>query len=497
VASALTKSFSGVRALRDVSLSIRAGEVTAILGQNGAGKSTLIQILAGIYPATSYSGSLELEGRPYAPFNAADAERAGVALVPQEISIVPEMGVAENICLNTEPTRWGLVDIAARKAQALAALRAFEVDVDPDAEMGSLDLATQQLVVIARSLSKRLRLLILDEPTAALTEREAMRLFDRIRTLKERGVATIFVSHRLGEVFALADRMVVMRDGRICGDHAAGGVSREEVIAEMVGERRAIPPRRTGRMLGEPRLEARALSVFDPADPARRRVDDFSLAVRRGEIVGLFGLLGAGCLEAALAIYGAWHGRAAGDILIDGRPADIGGPHDAIGLGLGLLAHDRRDGLIADQSLFDNMMIAADARGAAMGWIDEAARRRSAADLATRLSIRAKSIEAEMRTLSGGNQQKVQIARWLAVDAQILILLDPTRGVDVGARAEINRVWLDLSDRGSSILIVSSDAEELAEVCDRVVVMRSGRRAGELSGKDLTEWALLRMATDG
>jgi len=218
VADALTKTFTGVKALNDVSISIRAGKVTAILGQNGAGKSTLIQILAGIHASGSYSWQLQMEGAPFAPLNAEQAEHAGVALVPQEINVVPEMTVTENICLNAEPTRWGLIDVGARKAKAFAALREFELDIDADTQMGSLDLATQQLVVIARALSKNVKLLILDEPTAALTEREASRLFDRVRKLKARGVATIFVSHRLAEVFAIADRIVVMRDGRIVAD---------------------------------------------------------------------------------------------------------------------------------------------------------------------------------------------------------------------------------------------------------------------------------------
>ena len=497
VATALTKSFSGVRALSDVSISIQSGEVTAILGQNGAGKSTLIQILAGIHPVGSYSGGLQLEGKSFTPISAAEAERAGVALVPQEINIVPDMSVAENICLNAEPTRWGLIDVAARKARARAALRDFELDIDADADMRSLDLATQQLVVIARALSKKVKLLILDEPTAALTEKEASRLFDRVRRLKARGVATIFVSHRLGEVFSIADRIVVMRDGRIHGDHAASGISRMDLVAEMVGAVNDEIPRRRERNVQEPELEVRDLSVFDPVDARRAVVEAFSLLVRRGEVVGLFGLLGAGCVEVALAIYGAWRGRWSGDILIGGRPVSIARPQEAIELGLGLLAQDRRDGLIADQSVFDNMMIAANARGSALQSVDRAAQRRSAIDLTTMLNIKAKSIEAETRTLSGGNQQKVQIARWLAVDARTLILLDPTRGVDVGARAEINKVWLDLSERGRSFLIVSSDADELAEVCDRVVVMRRGCKAGELSGEGLTERALLRLATDG
>jgi ABC-type sugar transport system ATPase subunit len=500
VATALTKSFSGVRALDDVSISIQSGEVTAILGQNGAGKSTLIQILAGIHPAASYSGQLRLEGNSFTPLNAAEAERAGVALVPQEINIVPEMSVAENICLNAEPTRWGLIDVAARKARACAALGDFELDIHADAEMGSLDLATQQLVVIARALSKKVKLLILDEPTAALTDKEASRLFDRVRRLKARGVATIFVSHRLGEVFSIADRIVVMRDGRIHGDHSASGISRMDVVAEMVGEMAdGMTQRRERRErnVQEPELEVRDLSVFDPVDAGRARVNGFSLLIRRGEVVGLFGLLGAGCVEVALAIYGAWRGRWSGDVLIRGRPVSITRPQEAIELGLGLLAQDRRDGLIADQSVFDNMMIAANARGNALRSVDRAAQLRSAIDLMRVLNIKAKSIDADTPTLSGGNQQKVQIARWLAIDVRTLILLDPTRGVDVGARAEINKVWLDLSERGRSFLYVSSDADELAEVCDRVVVMRRGCKAGELSGEAMTERALLRLATDG
>ena len=376
-------------------------------------------------------------------------------------------------------------------------LRDSELDMDADAEMGSLDLATQQLVVIARALSKKVKLLILDEPTAALTEKEASRLFDRVRRLKARGLATIFVSHQLAEVFAIADRIVVMRDGRIHGDHAVSNISRAGVVAKMVGEMNDGMPRRLERNVQDPELEVRDLSTFDPVDASRARVNGFSLLIRRAEVVGLFGLLGAGCVEAALAIYGEWQGRWSGDILIGGRPVSITRPREAIELDLGLLAQDRRDGLIGDQSVFDNMMTAANARGGPLHSVDRAAQLRSAIDLMSTLNIKAKSINADARTLSGGNRQKVQIARWLAVDVRTLILLDPTRGVDVGARAEINKVWLDLSKRGRPFLYVSSDADELAEVCDRVVVMRRGSKAGELSGEDLTERALLRLATDG
>jgi ABC-type sugar transport system ATPase subunit len=493
----LTKSFPGVRALDDVSVSIRAGEITALLGQNGAGKSTLIQVMAGLHPAGSYSGRIEVGGADYRPADAAAAERAGVVLVPQEVSVVPEMSVAENICLNAEPTRWGFIDLGARLAKARAALCDFELEVDPRRAMGSLNLATQQLVVIARALSKNLKLLILDEPTAALTEKESSRLFDRIRTLKARGVASIFVSHRLAEVFSISDRIIVMRDGRIRGDHVANEVSRADVVAEMLGHARGEAQSRSARRAANPALEVRRLIVFDESAERRVKVDGLSLAVAQGEVVGLFGLLGAGCVEAALAIYGAWRGVVEADIAVFGEPVSIDGPQQAIALGLGLMAQDRRDCLIQDQSILDNMMMATTAAGAGIRGLDVAERRRVAISLMKLLQIKAQSVEAEMRTLSGGNQQKVQIGRWLAAGAKILILVDPTRGVDVGARGEISRIWSNLSESGHAILIASADAEELVDVCHRVIVMRNGRKVGELSGVALNERELLRMAADG
>jgi ABC-type sugar transport system ATPase subunit len=497
VAGHLTKSFPGVRALDDVSVSLYAGEIAALLGQNGAGKSTLLQVMSGFHPVGSYSGRIELGGNDYRPTDTATAEQAGVVLVPQEVSVVPQMSVAENICLNAEPTRWGFIDVSLRLAKARSALLDFELDVDPHREMGSLDLATQQLIVIARALSKNLKLLILDEPTAALTERESLRLFDRIRTLKTRGVASIFVSHRLSEVFSISDRIIVMRDGRIRGDHLASEVSRANVVAEMLGHTRYETQSRSARQTGHAALDVRRLTVFDESPERRVKVDGLSMAVAKEEVVGLFGLLGAGCVEASLAIYGAWRGVVDAEIEILGEPVSIASPQQAIALGLGLMAQDRRDCLIQDQSVLDNMMMATIAKGAGLRSLDIAQRRNITIGLMKSLQIKAESIDAEMRTLSGGNQQKVQIGRWLAAGAQILILIDPTRGVDVGARDEISRIWTELSQSGHAILIASTDAEELVGVCHRVIVMRNGRQAGELSGASLNEKELLRMAADG
>ena len=431
----------------------------------------------------------------YRPSGVAAAEAAGVALVPQEVNIVPDLSVAENITLNDEPTRWGMVDVAERQRRAARALAAFGLEVDPDAPMSSLDLATQQMVVIARALAKQAKLLILDEPTAALTENESRRLFDRMRALKARGVAIIFVSHRLAEVFAIADRIVVMRDGRIRGRHRVADVSRAEIVAEMIGE--AAPPseRPPASAPGDAVLEIRNLCVFD-AD-GKSRVAGLDLTVRKGEVVGLFGLLGAGCVEAALAIYGAYAGRRTGTILVDGAEASIAGPDQAVALGLGLMAQDRRDCLIAEQSVGDNIGIASLGSIVRHGILDIAAGRRRALDQVALLKIKAASIDIEVETLSGGNQQKVQVARWLAAGTRILIMVDPTRGVDVGARREIKRIWSDLAGQGQAILLASTDVEELVDVCDRVVVMSHGRRVGEAAGAELTERNLMRMATDG
>jgi ABC-type sugar transport system ATPase subunit len=495
--SRLTKDFPGVRALDNVSLSIAAGEIMALLGANGAGKSTLIQILAGAHAAGSYAGELKLAGEAYAPASTLAGIEAGVALVPQEVNVFPELSVAENICLNREPQRFGVIDVAQRHAAARAALQNFGIDVDPSASMSSLDLATQQLVIIARALSQDARVLILDEPTAALTERESQRLFDRMRALRAKGVAIIFVSHRLGEVFAVSDRIVVMRDGRICGDHRTRDVSRPAIVTEMVGDISAGGRRPTGRGRGTAALAVSGLSVFDPAAEHRLRVERLDITVCEGEIVGLFGLLGAGSVAAALAIYGAWPGKVEGEISLAGRPVPIPSPTHAVGVGLGLMAQDRRDCLMPEQAVVDNIGIASLDRYVSAGTLDIWAMRREAADQVSDLDIKTPSIDAEVRTLSGGNQQKVQAARWLAADARILILIDPTRGVDVGARSEIKRIWFDLSRRGRAILLASTDGEELVDVCDRVVVMRSGRSVGELSGADLTERNLLRMAADG
>jgi D-xylose transport system ATP-binding protein len=477
-ARGLTKRFPGVLAVDGVDVAIGAGEIVALLGQNGAGKSTVIQILAGAHPHGTYEGEIAIDREPFHPANVAAAEAAGVVLIPQEVNVVPDLTVGENMFLNAEPGRFGIVDLLGLHVRAAETLREFEVDIDPRARMGSLDLATQQLVVIARALSKRARLLILDEPTAALTETEAQRLFDRMRALRARGVACIFVSHRLAEVFVIADRILVMRDGRLHGDHPIGETSRREVVAEMFwGALTELAPQNRGR--GAAALQVEGLTVRDPEDPDRLRVADVSFTLHHGEILGLFGLLGSGCGAVAEALFGAWPGRVEGRVRVDGREVAAPKPADAIAHGVGLMPQDRRQTLIADHSVAANVALASLPALSPRGVLDLDRLRLTAEAYRERLQIRAPSVDAHVGTLSGGNQQKVQVARWLAAGSRVLLLVDPTRGVDVGARAEINRLWQELAGEGFALLLVSSEAEELVDVCDRVLVLRHGNLASE------------------
>jgi ABC-type sugar transport system ATPase subunit len=488
----LTKHFPGVLAVDGLDLEVRAGEIMALLGPNGAGKSTLIQVLAGLHPPDSYSGDMVIDGHPYQPTSVADAERTGVVLIPQEINVVPNMTVAENMFLNNEPRWLGMVDRPRMHAAARDGLRDFGVSVPVDVRMGGLDLATQQLVVIARAFAKRARLLILDEPTAALTEGETQRLFVHLRDLRARGVGVIFVSHRLTEVFAIADRILVMRDGRVHGDHVIAQTTREQVVHEMVGSIAGV--QRLDTEPGAVVFEVSGVDVHDPDEPDRLRVADASLTLRAGEVVGLFGLVGAGCGALAKALFGSWPGRVAGSVRIDGREIRGSDPSRCVQLGIGMMSQDRRETLMLDASVADNVVLASLGALSPHGLLDVQRKQWVAADQARALRIRARSTSQRVGSLSGGNQQKVQVARWLTAGSKVLLLDDPTRGVDVGARSEIHALLRRMASEGCAQLLVSSDAEELLEMCDRILVMRGGVIIEEMVARDATEASLLSAA---
>lgn len=488
---ALTKLFPGVVAVDNVDLDIAPGEIVALLGQNGAGKSTLIQVLSGLYPFGSYTGDVIFNGALLRCHSVAEAEAAGVAFLAQEVNVAGELTVEEGLFLNNEPVRFGLVDRPLRRARARAALADFGLDIDPALPLGDLDLASQQLVLIVRALSKNARLLILDEPTAALTDRETQRLFDSIRRLSARGVAIIFVSHRLAEVFEISHRIVIMRDGRIRGASRTAETSRQAVVDMMVGRTVSRHHQRAENIAGEVAIETRDLAVRDAS--GKELVSQLNIVVRRGEIMGLFGLLGSGVVETVMALFGAWHGDISGTVLVDGQQKLIRQPADAARLGIGLIAQDRRDGLSGEHSIYDNAILADLQNLSRRGFIDRVAARRKIVDLSGRLKIKG-DVDVLVGTLSGGNQQKVQVVRWLAAAARILLLVDPTRGVDVGARSEIMQIWSEFAGAGCAILLVSSDAEEIVDICDRAVVLRNGRVAGNVTRNDLSEANLLRLA---
>ena len=490
----VTKRFPGVLAIDRANMVIASGEIVALIGANGAGKSTLVQILAGIHAHGSYEGRLALDGQDFRPSSIAEAEAAGIVLIPQEVNVALDLSVGQNVFLNREPTRFGIIDWTRMFVDAQAALRRFGVDLDVTKQMDNLDPATRQLVVVVRALSKNARLLILDEPTSLLTESETRRLLGYMRQIRSQGISCIFVSHRLAEVFAIADRIVVMRDGKIQRSYVPSETTPTEIVRDMIGT--VSLEVETGGAVrdGEVALEVRDLCVYDSIQPERPRVSGVSFQLRRGEILGLFGLVGAGCPEIALAIFGASRGRRTGTIYVDGRQQEIDGPIAAIACGLGLITGDRRDSLALDLSIADNLVLASLDSVCKRGVLDVTSKYLETKRYMDRLRIQAPSPDALVRSLSGGNQQKVLVARWLKANVRILIMDQPTRGVDVAARVEIYRLVRDLANRGYAILLISSESEELLKLCDRFLVIRNGRVIGDLGKESVTEERLIHMA---
>ena len=459
-------------ALTDVSLDLEPGEVHALVGENGAGKSTLARILAGLTPPDS--GAIRLRGTPYHPRGKADAEDLGVRFVPQELNLIGNLTIAENVFLRHLPHRWGWID--RRRLEAEAGRLLGEVglgDLDPATPVRELGVGRQQLVEIAAGLSRRCALLILDEPTAALTDPEIEHLFGHIRRLQREGTAILYISHRLEEVRRISDRISVLRDGQLAASRPTREFPGDSVVQHMVGRELKEAFRRTSPPPGSVALEVRKLC----RPPAVR---DVSFTLHRGEILGLAGLMGSGRTETVRAVCGADLPRS-GSIHLhgDSRPVRWRSPSDAVRHGLALLTEDRKgQGLLLPWPIRSNISFPALSRFQRLGWIRTAAEARAAADWIDRLRIRCVSPEQRVVTLSGGNQQKVVIAKWLLRDCEVLIFDEPTRGIDVGARFEIHQLLDRLTAQGKAILVVSSDLEELLALCDRIAVMSAGRIAG-------------------
>jgi monosaccharide-transporting ATPase len=492
----ISKAFPGVRALEGASLTVGRGEVHAVMGQNGAGKSTLIKILTGAYRRDA--GTVTLDGRPVDFHSPQQAQAGGVSTIYQEVNLVGFRSVAENIFLGREPRRFGLIDRRRMSAQAGELLGRLGVEVDVTRPLGSLNVALQQMVAIARAISFEARLVVMDEPTSSLDEAEVTTLFGVIDQLKDAGVSVIFVSHRLDEVYAIADRVTIMRDGRTVDDRALGDISRLELVARMLGKELA-EVRRSGATgfadathHAEQRLlEARGLRGVD------RRLTHADLSVRAGEIVGLAGLLGSGRTELARAIFAA-DPVAAGELKVDGRPVRFGSPADAIRAGIGLAPEDRKsEGIVPELSLRENLTLALLPAISRWGIVDRRRQQAVVDRFIRRLDIRTTGPEQKIRELSGGNQQKVLLARWLCLDPRLLLLDEPTRGIDVGAKGEIQALINELADNGLGVLMISSELEELIEGSDRVVVLRDGRTVAELPHEAVSEDAIMEAMAEG
>jgi len=487
---AITKRFPGVLALDRVDLDLYRGEVLAIVGENGAGKSTLMNILAGVHVPDA--GTIRLAGRPVVIDSVPAAMGQGIVLIHQELNLCDNLDAAANIFLGREPTRFGWIDRRAVERGARAAMTMIDLAIPPHTIVRTLPIGRQQMLEIAKALSVDARILIMDEPTSCLTQHEADALFRVIRDLRRRGVSVVYISHRLGEVKQLADRVVVLRDGRNAGHLERDGIQRDRMVQLMVGRDIAAFYSRRTHQPGPPALDVRGLVT--PAFP--RSVVQFR--VRAGEIVGVAGLVGAGRTELLEVLFGL-HAPLAGTIRVAGRQMELKRPRDALRAGMALVPEDRKQqGLIVDMAVRENISLAAlTVRKNKLGLLDRGRERDDARRMVQAMNIKTPSDRQVVRLLSGGNQQKVVLAKWLILKPRVLLLDEPTRGIDVGAKQEIYRLMEELAADGVAVLFVSSEMEEILHMSDRALVMHEGRITGELSRSELSEEAVMHLATGG
>lgn len=493
---AIVKEFPGVKALDGVTFDLYAGEFHSLVGENGAGKSTLMKVLSGVYPVGSYEGDILIDGEVRQFKTIRDSEKAGVAIIFQELSLVKELTVGENIFLGREPSRFGLINWSELYQKAGKLLKDLHLPIDPRTPVGNLGIGQQQLVEIAKALSQDARILVLDEPTAALTESEVGTLFEILRKLKDRGVGMIYISHKLDEVFTMSDRITVLRDGKTVGTESALALTKDKVIALMVGREVGDIFPQTSHEFGETALEVRNLSSYDLENPNKKLVDNISFSVKKGEVLGIAGLMGAGRSELLMSIFGAWQGKTSGEILVEGKPASIDSPSEAIKNGIGFVTEDRkRFGLLLDQTILDNMTLAGLKRISG-AFLTHRSREVVASKKAMQsLKVKANSPETIAGTLSGGNQQKVVLGKWLLTNPKVLFLDEPTRGIDVGAKQEIYSEINKLAKEGLAIVMVSSELPEVLGLSDRVMVLHEGRLTGEFSKTEATPEKVMAAAT--
>jgi len=495
----ITKRFPGVVALKDVTLSVSRGEVHAICGENGAGKSTLMKVLSGVYPHGTYEGEILFEGEEVAFKNIRDSEERGIVIIHQELALSPYLSIAENIFLGNEQASRGVVNWHKTNSEAAKLLARVGLTEAPDTKIADIGVGKQQLVEIAKALSKRVKLLILDEPTAALNDEDSEHLLDLIRSLKAQGITCIIISHKLGEIESIADTTTVIRDGETIEtlDLSKGEVTQERIIRAMVGRplENRFPPREP--TIGEEVLRIEDWTVHHPIDHERKVVDGVSLNVRRGEVVGLAGLMGAGRTELAMSVFGRSYGtRISGRIFKDGKEVQLKNVGQAIQHGIVYATEDRkRYGLNLIDSIRRNISGAALHKLAKGGVVDHNAETLVAEQYRRELGIKTPHVEALVGKLSGGNQQKVVLSKWIYADPDVLILDEPTRGIDVGAKYEIYQTINRIASTGKGVIVISSELPELIGICDRIYAISEGRLTGEVARDDATQEHLMHFMT--
>ena len=491
----ISKTFGNVQALKGVSLDLYAGEVLALMGENGAGKSTLMNILSGSLQPTE--GEIYLNGEKVVVPDPITAKKLGIAKIHQELQIVPELSVAENIFLGRWKTSAGpAVDFKAMKDEAKVYLDMLDVHVDPSKKLKDLRIGEQQLVEIAKAISLNSKIIVMDEPTSAISEKEAEKLFTIIRRLRGEGKGIIYITHRMEEIFKIADRLTVMRDGQYIGTVKAAETSKDEIIRMMVGRDMSEQYPKDPTEKGEVVLEVKNLTYTPPMGSFRRSLKNISLKVRHGEVLGIAGLAGAGRSEFFECLAGVHHGDTRGEIIIEGRPVTIKTPADAIRAGISFATEDRKgSGLVLQRSIGENMSLPLLKKFSSMFFMKHQEEKKVWQEQMEALRVKAPSYKTLASSLSGGNQQKVVLARWLMTHPKILLLDEPTRGIDVGAKAEIYQLINNLAKQGMAIIVVSSELPEVIGISDRIVTFCEGELTGEFMQEDATQEKLLQSAT--
>jgi len=482
----ISKAFPGTQALREVSRSFRPGEIHAVVGENGAGKSTLMLIIAGVHQRDA--GTILLDGQAIEPQNPHHAQELGISIVYQELSMAANLTVAENIFINRQPTNWlGLIDKTRMNREAEKWLGILDIAVPPDTLIRDLNIATIQMVEIVGAISRNARVLLMDEPTSALTERETQKLFESLRQLKQEGITIIYISHKLEEVFEIADRLTVLKDGSVVGSLDTAEATRDRVVSMMVGrELSSLYPSKDGQAEDV---------VMEVEHLTGRSFRDVSFALHRGEILGIAGLAGSGRTSVCRTIFGA-SPKESGQVRIAGQPAQISSPQDAIQYGIGFVPEDRKSqGLFLPMSVRENMVATNLRACSGQVFMDPKKENALAEDMVEQLQVKTPTIAQKLLNLSGGNQQKVLLGKWLALKPRILLISEPTRGIDVGAKAEIHALLRQMARQGVGIVMVSSELPEILGMSDRVLVMHEGELMGVVSGDDMTEEKIMTYAS--